>query len=497
MSTKFIINTALDNEFDLTIKQTGTTLPMEIVAGVTTLESSIPHSTEYVPATSGSSEVKEVVKRYYIHNIRDLIVDTTYTITVEGVDVSLANTGYQTSSEYLEALVSKINSDAGVTITATLYSADTILLTGLTFDQEYTASCTSDRFMVVNSVVGTVGLIAIPSIRGVLEKYSITLGAVPNTAYLVPAEYDENGDLVAAEYVAYNTVSYGVWVNGVEISIQHTSDPEDADYHHENVIDFLRELKVGLDDNADVDVFIDSNTMYLTCTILDTDNSINVDDALTIAELSKYVAEQEGRSYIAPRESMPVVEPVPGNYYISEYYLATNVDETLDITELVANVNGTTTNVEIRPEVEVGTVYKDGIEVEVTDGWYDLGNLADEVITITPKLNEDKLPDTLPEIAVYVKVTISDTSDSFVAHLIDLSTGTTISTQTAEVIDATAGKIRLVYAKDDADVLGLKADNRGAAVDRYYLKPVGKILIECDTFNNGQFVATVPEVYVD
>ena len=38
---------------------------------------------------------------------------------------------------------------------------------------------------------------------------------------------------------------------------------------------------------------------------------------------------------------------------------------------------------------------------------------------------------------------------------------------------------------------------RGPKEDRYYLKPTYRIAIECDTLNNGNFVAKLENVYID
>lgn len=38
---------------------------------------------------------------------------------------------------------------------------------------------------------------------------------------------------------------------------------------------------------------------------------------------------------------------------------------------------------------------------------------------------------------------------------------------------------------------------RGPKEDRYYLKPTYRISIECDTLNNGNFVAKLENVYID
>lgn len=38
---------------------------------------------------------------------------------------------------------------------------------------------------------------------------------------------------------------------------------------------------------------------------------------------------------------------------------------------------------------------------------------------------------------------------------------------------------------------------RGPKEDRYYLRPTYRIAIECDTLNNGNFVAKIADVYID
>ena len=38
---------------------------------------------------------------------------------------------------------------------------------------------------------------------------------------------------------------------------------------------------------------------------------------------------------------------------------------------------------------------------------------------------------------------------------------------------------------------------RGPKEDRYYLRPTYRIAIECDTLNNGNFVAKIDDVYID
>jgi len=84
--------------------------------------------------------------------------------------------------------------------------------------------------------------------------------------------------------------------------------------------------------------------------------------------------------------------------------------------------------------------------------------------------------------------------DTFVAHLVKLADDTTVLTKPLVVTDALNGKVNLVITSDDSSSL---VSDKGTKSDRYYLRPVYKLVIECSTANNGDFIAKVPEVYVD
>jgi hypothetical protein len=62
------------------------------------------------------------------------------------------------------------------------------------------------------------------------------------------------------------------------------------------------------------------------------------------------------------------------------------------------------------------------------------------------------------------------------------------------VEDAPNGKISLAISESDTQWL---VTDKGARVDRYYTKPTYKLVLKCSTVNNGNFIAKVPEVYVD
>lgn len=87
-----------------------------------------------------------------------------------------------------------------------------------------------------------------------------------------------------------------------------------------------------------------------------------------------------------------------------------------------------------------------------------------------------------------------DAGDTFIAYLYELEGNTIAMTVTPTVDDADSGKLKLELSSVEVDAL---LQERGAKVDKYYLKPVYRLAIDCDTLNNGKFVAKIPEVYVE
>lgn len=89
---------------------------------------------------------------------------------------------------------------------------------------------------------------------------------------------------------------------------------------------------------------------------------------------------------------------------------------------------------------------------------------------------------------------IDEVSDTFNAYLITLSDNSTVLTKPLVVADALNGKVSLTITSSETTSL---VSDKGTKADRYYLRPVYKLVIECNTTNNGDFIAKVPEVYVD
>ena len=109
---------------------------------------------------------------------------------------------------------------------------------------------------------------------------------------------------------------------------------------------------------------------------------------------------------------------------------------------------------------------------------------------ITIKQNNSTLP-----------MVIEDT-DTFIAKLYNLETKELVIVVTGDatdngqitVHDAANGQILIVLNNTAANEL---VSERGDKIDRYYLKPTYRLAIDCDTLNNGNFVAKIAEVYVE
>jgi hypothetical protein len=115
----------------------------------------------------------------------------------------------------------------------------------------------------------------------------------------------------------------------------------------------------------------------------------------------------------------------------------------------------------------------------------------DNTFVFTIKANGSTLP---MEIAV---------GDTFTASLVRLCEQEGVSTcpnprpivdKALNVVDALSGKVELVLSAAETSSL---VSEKGDKVDRYYAKPAYKLVIECSTQNNGDFLAKVDEVYVD
>lgn len=85
-------------------------------------------------------------------------------------------------------------------------------------------------------------------------------------------------------------------------------------------------------------------------------------------------------------------------------------------------------------------------------------------------------------------------TDTFTCKVVNNELSTTVLTKQL-TLDASllSGKVHLVITSAETDLL---VSERGSKVDRYYLKPVYEIRLICNTTNNGDFIASIKNVYV-
>ena len=84
--------------------------------------------------------------------------------------------------------------------------------------------------------------------------------------------------------------------------------------------------------------------------------------------------------------------------------------------------------------------------------------------------------------------------DTFVTKLVKLSDSSVVATPTTSVYNAVNGKIKIVFSQQQVSTLTIE---RGDRADYYYSKPLYTLIIDCNTENNGKFVAKVAKVYVE
>jgi hypothetical protein len=90
---------------------------------------------------------------------------------------------------------------------------------------------------------------------------------------------------------------------------------------------------------------------------------------------------------------------------------------------------------------------------------------------------------------------VLDSGDTFVGHLFKLDTDIkddVVGINISKRLPFEEGKINI-----EVTDTGHLISERGTKADRYYLKPTYRMVIECDTANNGKFSVRVDNVYVE
>ena len=109
----------------------------------------------------------------------------------------------------------------------------------------------------------------------------------------------------------------------------------------------------------------------------------------------------------------------------------------------------------------------------------------ENVFTFTIKQNGSMVP---------LLLTDTDTFTAKIMKIDDNSEPANVTLTVNKLTPYANGKIELVLS--GTGIANLVSE-KGTKADRYYLKPTYKILIQCDTVGNGNFVARIDEVFVD
>lgn len=93
-----------------------------------------------------------------------------------------------------------------------------------------------------------------------------------------------------------------------------------------------------------------------------------------------------------------------------------------------------------------------------------------------------------------IEAIVIDPSDTFVFRLFELKTSAVVLTINAIVDDALNGRIKVVIPSSDTEDLAVEVGDR---CDYYKRKATYKGSIECDTVDNGKFIAKLSKIYVE
>ena len=381
-TNKFTITKGMDNEFILTIKQTGTTMPMEIsnneinkTLTFTPTSTYVPYTAE-VPYIAATAHVDAVVGQPYIPSVAGAVKK--YKVTVAGL---VADNTYS------------------------------LIINNTTIDITYNVATYADTYDVL---------------------------------------------IALREAINSGTTSSTVAISGSSLA-------------------------------SKVQAVVDSNALTISGINDGYDFTVNGSDEYYIIVTQEPVTAVAGQDYIASRDE---VLADPGQAYAAAqaaYYKATNDAVTVDLSDLVSGY--TVTDIKIGDDVGIASV--NGIN-SATNGWYDVGTTTN--FDIAPTINNDKLDKPLDSIELKVKLTLANAVDSFYATLIKLSDDTVALAKAMTIESAINGKIKLLITAAEANAL---VSEKGDSVDLYYTRPTYRLVIDCDTVNNGKFLAKIPFVYVE
>jgi hypothetical protein len=211
---KFVITKGVDNTFVFTIKQNGSTLPMEIVDNQITKFTSITPTVTYVPyqpevkyvpakaevqASPGQEYIPSVegkVEKYSVY-ANALVSGTTYELQINSTTISVpynSNT-YSDKYEYLIAIKNAINTSAVKTIVVATVDSNILKIEGLTEGQSYTVNG-SNTFTITETQTAQTAVAGQPYVAPV--EYSPAVDEVPYSAEVDP-HYLATNDTISVD----------------------------------------------------------------------------------------------------------------------------------------------------------------------------------------------------------------------------------------------------------------------------------------------------------
>jgi hypothetical protein len=419
---KFILSKSADNEFTLTIKQTGSTLPMEIIKdAIVTEVITVDKVTSYVAATGPTYEFTE---------------EPTYEITSQGQNATVG------TDEVSEETVLKITYTPAV---------------------EYDSVTAEDGTVTNNEIAQTIE-ISIDSDSQVAETHSLT-------------------------YASDTTIT--------------------ADTHSIN--DIKNKIKELINaDSLIVDCVLDNNELTLVGKSEIGPYTVNTTNELVmyLQTTVEYKPAIAGLDAIEPGVTVTcntptIVDGTVGYYTIDSEDILVSLQ---DIIDMYTGQDGTVTiaTIKLILNQDINGISYNGSEVSYADGYEFNYVQGINEFTIIPLVDTEQYPtvDMIANYSIVIEAALTNANDTFVGEMYKLCDMSAVNIEIEiSVINPKAGKLQVripkiaagSYTVGSQDLLSERADK----VDKYYLRPTYGIRIHCDTFNNGKFVAKIPEVHVE
>ena len=292
---------------------------------------------------------------------------------------------------------------------------------------------------------------------------------------------------------------YIVYINDTAFSVTYSDTTHGSKHGLLSAIKTLINASSAV--NAIVVASVDNDILVITGKTLGVSYRVNtngINGSLTssvVQESIVPVAAVAGREYIA---SVPAIIASPAISEKNAYYKYSGEPTVLDLTNFIPSSSVDNIYLEFSEAIE--SVKANGITINMINGKYNIG--TSKKITIVKNSTEEL--SSIPTININITASIANSyNDTFKLYLIDLETEQIESTIDMDdtksdgyisVHSAVNGQIKIVM---NPSLTSRLKKERGPKEDRYYLRPTYRIAIECDTLNNGNFVAKLENVYID